>query len=108
MKKQQSLVTSEWQAAGRAEAPQRIGGFWFSLAPNADERLKAYVHKYIRFQGDAIARAYAATIDRSTPDAVRASLDAYEELGLDECWLNSATAELSEIDNLLELLQKRG
>lgn len=108
MKGQQARVLSEWEAAGRTEAPQRIGGFWYSLAPNADEKLKAYVRKYVGFQGDDIARAYAATIDRSTPDAVNASLDAYEELGLDECWLNSATAELAEIDGLLEVLHRRG
>ena len=44
----------------------------------------------------------------STHDAVRASLDAYEELGVEECWLNTATAELAEIDGLLEVLEKRG
>ena len=74
----------------------------------ADARLKAYVYKYIKIMGDAPARAMSASCDRSTPDAVRASLDAYEELGVEECWLNTATSEMSEIDGLLEVMAKRG
>ena len=54
------------------------------------------------------AKFMASQVDRSTPDAVRASLDAYEELGLDECWLNTATSDPAEIDQLLEVLAKRG
>ena len=37
--------------------PERVAGFWYSLAPNADERLKAYVYKYIKVIGEAPARA---------------------------------------------------
>ena len=58
--------------------------------------------------GEAPAKAISSLVDRSSPDAVRASLDAYEALGVEECWLNSATAEIAEIDALLEVLEKRG
>jgi hypothetical protein len=58
--------------------------------------------------GEEPARWMASMVDRSTPDAVRASLDAYEELGVEECWLNTATSEIAEIDALLELIDKRG
>ena len=50
----------------------------------------------------------ASMCDRSTPDAIRASLDAYEAQGVQECWLNTATAELSEIDGLEEIIAQRG
>jgi hypothetical protein len=46
--------------------------------------------------------------DRSTPDAIRASLDAYEEAGVEECWLNTATAEIAEIDGIQEIIEARG
>ena len=58
--------------------------------------------------GEAPAKAMAGMVDRSTSDAVRASLDAYEELGIEECWLNSATAEIAEIDELEKIIQQRG
>ena len=108
MEEQQARVMAAWQKAGREEPPERVAGFWYSLAPNADEKLKAYVYKYIKVMGEAPARAMAKGVDRSSQDAVRASLDAYEELGVEECWLSSATAETAEIDNLLEVIEKRG
>jgi alkanesulfonate monooxygenase SsuD/methylene tetrahydromethanopterin reductase-like flavin-dependent oxidoreductase (luciferase family) len=108
MEEQQARVMAAWQKAGREEPPERVAGFWYSLAPNADEKLKAYVYKYIKVMGEAPARAMSRNVDRSSQDAVRASLDAYEELGVEECWLSSATAETAEIDNLLEVIQKRG
>jgi len=108
MKQQQERVVAAWQDADRETAPRRVGGFWYSLAPDADQKLKAYVRKYLAFMGEAPAKAISRMVDRSSPDAVSASLDAYEELGVEECWLNSATAELSEIDGLLEVLEKRG
>jgi alkanesulfonate monooxygenase SsuD/methylene tetrahydromethanopterin reductase-like flavin-dependent oxidoreductase (luciferase family) len=108
MEEQQARVVSAWEGAGRDKPPERVAGFWYSLAPNADEKLKAYVYKYIRAIGEAPARAMAKNVDRSSQDAVRASLDAYEELGVEECWLNSATAEIAEIDGILEVIEKRG
>jgi len=105
---QQTRVVSAWVEAGRTTPPERVAGFWYSLAPDADEKLKAYVYKYIRAIGEAPARAMAKSVDRSSQDAVRASLDAYEELGVEECWLNSATSEQAEIDGLLEVIEKRG
>ena len=101
-------MAAAWERAQRARAPLRVAGFWYSLAPGADQRLKAYVYKYIRIMGEEPAKAMAAMVDRSSPDAVRASLDAYEALGVEECWLNSATSDLAEIDGLLEVIEKRG
>ena len=108
MEMQQRRVVAAWDAAGRSAPPERVAGVWYSLAPNADQKLKDYVYKYIKVMGEAPARAMANGADRSSQDAVRASLDAYEELGLEECWLSSATAESAEIDGLLEVIDKRG
>ena len=65
------------------------------------------MYKYIKIMGDAPAKAMASMVDRSSPDAVRASLDAYEELGVQECWLNTATSSMAEIDGLLEVMAQR-
>jgi alkanesulfonate monooxygenase SsuD/methylene tetrahydromethanopterin reductase-like flavin-dependent oxidoreductase (luciferase family) len=108
MAEQQSRITSAWEEAGRTKPPQRVGGFWYCLAPEAQQKLEAYVYKYMKVMGEPLARAMSAGVDRSSPDAVRASLDAFEELGVEECWLSSATAEGSEIDGLLEVMEKRG
>jgi alkanesulfonate monooxygenase SsuD/methylene tetrahydromethanopterin reductase-like flavin-dependent oxidoreductase (luciferase family) len=108
MKQQYQWVSESWEKAGRTTAPKRVGGFWYSLAPNADEKLKAYVYKYIKVTSEPGAKAMSRMVDRSTPDRVLESLEAYAELGYEECWLNTATAELAEIENLVTLMQKRG
>jgi alkanesulfonate monooxygenase SsuD/methylene tetrahydromethanopterin reductase-like flavin-dependent oxidoreductase (luciferase family) len=108
MQTQQQRVLEEWDKAGRETAPERIGGFWCCSAPDADAKLKQYVFKYLKVIGEGPAKAIAATCDRSTPDRIMASLDAYEEAGVEECWLNTATAEIAEIDGLEELIARRG
>lgn len=108
MKVQQERVVAEWEKAGRDTPPERVAGFWCCSVKDADEKLKAYVFKYLKVIGEKPARAIAAMCDRSTPDAIRASLDAYEALGVEECWLNTATAELAEIDGIEEIIAKRG
>jgi len=105
--RQLALVDAAWGDAGRDQAPQRVAGFWFLLADNADDKLKDYVYKYIRGINDDWARGMAAMCNRSSNDAVNAALDAYEELGVDECWLNPATSEIAEIDRLAELIARR-
>lgn len=108
MQVQQKRVLEEWDKAGRDTAPERIAGFWCCNVDDADAKLKAYVYKYLKVIGDGPAKAMAGMCDRSNPDAIRASLDAYEEAGVEECWLNTATAEIAEIDGLLEVMAKRG
>ena len=108
IERQLDLISSSWDAAERDTPPERVAGFWCSLGPDADAKLKAYVYKYIKVMGEAPAKAMASMVDRSSPDAVRESLDAYEALGVEECWLNTATSDLAEIDGLLEVMAKRG
>jgi alkanesulfonate monooxygenase SsuD/methylene tetrahydromethanopterin reductase-like flavin-dependent oxidoreductase (luciferase family) len=96
-----------WQDAGRDEAPQRIGGFWYSLAPNAEQELQDYVFKYLEVFGEAAARNIAKTMTRHSPDAVRAAIDDMEEAGCEEIFPVSATADLAEIDELEKILASR-
>ena len=97
-----------WADAKREKAPRRVAGFWFSLAPNAQQRLSAYVFDYIKGLGEDAARAMAKRMNRSTPDAVLESLDAMEELGCDECFLVPATSDLAEVERAAEVVAKRG
>ena len=103
----QQMVESAWEEAGRETAPRRVAGFWFSLAENSQERLSAYVYEYIKVLGDEAARAMSKMVDRSHPDAVRASLDAMQELGCDECFLVPATSDPVELDRLAEVVARR-
>ncbi len=97
-----------WEAAKRDRPPRRIGGFWYSLAPEgALEKLRAYVHAYVAYFGEAPARAMAAQMNRATPDAVRQALDDLASAGCDEVFLVPATAELAEVERVAELVSRR-
>ena len=97
-----------WQAAKRDRPPRRIGGFWYSLAPQDPLRkLRSYVYDYVSYFGDAPARAMSSGVDRATPDAVRASLDDLEAAGCDEVFLVPATAELAEVERAAEIVAGR-
>jgi alkanesulfonate monooxygenase SsuD/methylene tetrahydromethanopterin reductase-like flavin-dependent oxidoreductase (luciferase family) len=97
-----------WQAAGRERPPRRIGGFWYSLAQeDALAKLRSYVFEYLRYAGEAPARALAAQMTRATPHAVAAALDDLEAAGCDEVYLVPATAELGEVERAAEIVAKR-
>jgi alkanesulfonate monooxygenase SsuD/methylene tetrahydromethanopterin reductase-like flavin-dependent oxidoreductase (luciferase family) len=97
-----------WEAAKRDRAPRRVGGFWYSLAPrDALEKLRAYVHDYVAYFGEAPARAMAEQMNRATPDAVSKALDDLEAAGCDEVFLVPATAELAEVERAAEIVGGR-
>ena len=90
-----------------SSAPRRVAGFWYSLAPDSQARLSAYVFDYVKVLSEEGARAMAKSMDRSTPDAVRASLDAMEELGCDEVFLVPATSDPAEVERAAEVVARR-
>jgi len=101
------MADSAWEAAERTRRPRRVAGFWYSLADDADARLKKYVYEYLEVLGKDAARAVAAGMTMSAPDAIRAGIDAIEELGCDELLMVPATADLSEVDRIAELIANR-
>jgi len=107
VKEQFDLARSAWRAAGRRERPRLVTGFWFSLADDADAKLRRYVYEYLRVAGEARARAAASAMKASSPDAIRAALDAIEAEGADECLLVPATLEIAEVERAAEQIARR-
>jgi alkanesulfonate monooxygenase SsuD/methylene tetrahydromethanopterin reductase-like flavin-dependent oxidoreductase (luciferase family) len=102
------MTSSAWAEAGREEKPYFVGGFWFSLADDAEARLKDYVFNYVCNFGDDIARARADSMTRFTPAAVTEVMAELDELGVDEIFLVPATCDLREIDEVESLMVKAG
>jgi alkanesulfonate monooxygenase SsuD/methylene tetrahydromethanopterin reductase-like flavin-dependent oxidoreductase (luciferase family) len=101
------VADEAWQEAGRDERPQRVTGFWYSLADDGQARLEKYVYDYLKVLGEGAAKAVSSSMRLTTPDAVRAALDAIEELGCDEFYLVPGTTDLSEVERAAELIAKR-
>jgi alkanesulfonate monooxygenase SsuD/methylene tetrahydromethanopterin reductase-like flavin-dependent oxidoreductase (luciferase family) len=100
----QAMAENAWQEAGRADKPYHMAGFWCSLADNSQQRLQQYVYDYMKIAGPEIATAVAKTMTRSNPDALRRAIDGFRELGVDELMFVPATADISEVQRLGDLL----
>ena len=101
-----------WGARGRRgptpdgpKAPHLAGGFWYSLADDAESKLRKYVVEYLEIAGRDAAEAVAGNLTRNTPEAVRAGLENMRAAGCEECYMVAATHEISEVERLLPLLE---
>jgi alkanesulfonate monooxygenase SsuD/methylene tetrahydromethanopterin reductase-like flavin-dependent oxidoreductase (luciferase family) len=99
------MARAAWKEAGRTRKPYLIGGFWYSLSPDAKTALQDYVFNYMRYSGEDFARGWAATMSRHTPDAIKEAIANIRAAGADECILVPATAHYDEIDKLEPLLR---
>ncbi len=102
-----AMAEAAWAEAGRETRPYRLGGFWYSLAPESQARLYQYVYDYLKIMGDDIATMMAAAMHRSSAGAVAEALDNMEAAGCEEVFVVPATADLAELDRLEDILAKR-
>jgi alkanesulfonate monooxygenase SsuD/methylene tetrahydromethanopterin reductase-like flavin-dependent oxidoreductase (luciferase family) len=99
------IARAAWKDAGRASGPYEAGGFWYSLADDAEMKLRQYVVDYLEIAGRDAAEAIAKTMTRNTPEAVREGLENMRAAGCEECYMVAATHEISEVERLIPLLE---
>jgi alkanesulfonate monooxygenase SsuD/methylene tetrahydromethanopterin reductase-like flavin-dependent oxidoreductase (luciferase family) len=102
-----ALAQQCWLEAGRKDKPYPMGGFWFTLAEDGAQVLYDYVYNYLLIAGEDIAKWMAGTVHRSNSDAVKEALDNLEAAGCEEAMLSPVTADLREIDQLVDILESR-
>jgi alkanesulfonate monooxygenase SsuD/methylene tetrahydromethanopterin reductase-like flavin-dependent oxidoreductase (luciferase family) len=102
-----AMADAAWERADRAEAPYRLGGFWFTLADDGAKKLYDYVYEYLAIAGPEIAEMMAQSVHRCTVDSVKAALDNAEAAGCEEVFLVPATAEIAELERLQKVLDQR-
>jgi alkanesulfonate monooxygenase SsuD/methylene tetrahydromethanopterin reductase-like flavin-dependent oxidoreductase (luciferase family) len=101
------LAARCWADAGRDSQPYRMGGCWYTLTDNGQQKLHDYVYNYLLIAGEDIANWMAGTVRRSNADAVKEALDNAEAAGCEEAMLSPITAELAEIDKLVDIIETR-
>lgn len=101
------MADRAWEVAGREEPPYKLGGFWFTLSENGQQKLYDYVYNYLLIAGEDVARWMADSVHRSNADAVKAALDSLEAAGCEEAMLSPVTGDLREIEMLSELIERR-
>lgn len=102
-----AMADAAWQRAGRDQQAYRLGGFWYTLADEGQQKLYDYVYEYLAIAGPEIASMMAESVHRSSPETVLQALDNAEAAGCEELFMVPATAELAEVERLAELLARR-
>jgi alkanesulfonate monooxygenase SsuD/methylene tetrahydromethanopterin reductase-like flavin-dependent oxidoreductase (luciferase family) len=102
-----AMADASWARAGREQTPYRMGGFWYTLADNGQQKLYDYVYEYLAIAGPDIATMMAESVHRSSADSVLAALDNAEAAGCEELFMVPATAEICEIEHLCDILARR-
>jgi alkanesulfonate monooxygenase SsuD/methylene tetrahydromethanopterin reductase-like flavin-dependent oxidoreductase (luciferase family) len=102
-----AMADAAWERAGREKPAYRMGGFWYTLAQDGQQKLYDYVYDYLAIAGPEIAKMMADSVHRSNPDAILEAIDNAEAAGCEEIFMVPATAEIVEVERLTELLAKR-
>lgn len=96
------LAEQSWQRANRPGKPRLVADIYYALGPEAVERSKAYILDYHASLGPMAHQM--ASLVLSSREAIRASIQAFEEIGTDEFILMPCIPELDQVRQLAECL----
>lgn len=91
-----------WKRAGRPGKPRLVADAYFGLGPNAAARSAAYILDYHAPLGPMAEQM--ARFVLSSPEAIKASIQGFAELGTDELVLMPCIPELDQVRLLAECL----
>jgi hypothetical protein len=97
-------VEAAWSAAGRGTKPRHVTSFWYSLASDGPSVMHDYASRYLGIFGADVAKAMADLCTAHSPAAVREGIAKLDDAGCDELILVPTSADLAELDQLIELL----
>src|SRR5437764_213570 len=87
-----------WKSAGREGKPYTVALSYFSLGTGTEDASRKYITDYYAFLGD-FGKQLADWVPRS-PEALRETVQAVEQGGMDELILAPTVADLEQIDLL--------
>ncbi len=96
------IVEAAWQAAGREGKPRFVTAAYYGLGENTRARAAVYIRSYYG-QGTPIAAGIVNGLP-TTPEAVKATIQAFAEIGADELILWPCIPELDQVDRLAEIV----
>ena len=96
------VVEQAWKEAGRSGKPYFAAGVYYGIGPEGAQQGAAYLRDYYAFAGP-MADAIASSIP-TTPEALKAAIQAYHDAGLDEVIFWPGAASLDQVDRLADLV----
>jgi alkanesulfonate monooxygenase SsuD/methylene tetrahydromethanopterin reductase-like flavin-dependent oxidoreductase (luciferase family) len=96
-----------WNAADRP-APRLITSFFYALGPEPDDQMARFVHRYLAFMGDAVARQVAPQVTARSPARLAELLRGLRDLGADEVSLVATSLDPDEVDRAADVVASIG
>lgn len=96
------IVEAAWKAAGREGKPRFVTAAYYGLGDDAREKAAVYIRGYYG-QGTPIAEGIVKGLP-TTPEAIKATVQAFTEIGADELMLWPCIPELDQVDRLSEAI----
>ncbi len=103
-----TMAEDKWSGSDRSEQPYFAGGFWYSLADNAEQHLKEYVYQYLLTFGEGHARSTADTMTRFTEQSIAEGIQGIKDIGSDEIFMVPASSSIQELERLEKLIIDQG
>ena len=96
------IAEASWNGEGRSGRPRFVGGIYYALGADAQERLRSYILDYYGYFGPA-AEEMAKTFPAS-PDAIKDTIRGFEDVGMDELVFWPCAADLEQLERLADLV----
>src|SRR5579883_2424694 len=95
-----------WKEVGKKNKPWKIGGFWYSLAANAEAALRKYTYDYMIIAGHELAAQTSNAMTMFDPGRILDAMRAMKATGIDELYMVPASIEIAEVKKLADLVAK--
>jgi alkanesulfonate monooxygenase SsuD/methylene tetrahydromethanopterin reductase-like flavin-dependent oxidoreductase (luciferase family) len=95
-------ILDRWAEAGRRGRPRWVAGSYYALGPHADEAARAYIGAYYGYDPHLAARRLDAL--PATSAAVKETIQAWADRGVDELILRPVVADPAMLDGLAEIV----
>ncbi len=97
-----SVAEQAWKDAGRPGKPRFVACYNYGLGPNAAEKAAQYIRHYYAFTGP-MADRLASSVP-STTEAVKGTIQAFSNVGVDELLLWPTIPDLNQVELLARII----
>jgi alkanesulfonate monooxygenase SsuD/methylene tetrahydromethanopterin reductase-like flavin-dependent oxidoreductase (luciferase family) len=97
-----SVAEQAWKGAGRPGKPRFVACYNYGLGPNAAEKAAQYIRHYYAFTGP-MADRLASSVP-STTEAVKGTIQAFSNVGVDELILWPTIPDLNQVELLARII----
>ncbi len=104
LKQVHDAFIAAWQQAGRNGKPWMQVALWFSLGPDAEDKLRAFAKDYMMIFGPEFAEQQSQRCWLNSEDMIRKAVAQLAEIGYDEVILTPTSGDLAELELANELV----